>query len=632
MPRASKKLFSAVAFFLIALTLPARVCAQGALPAIRLEVDATQAPQRIIHSHMQIPVKPGPLVLYYPEWIPGEHSPTGPIIDVAGIEFMAGGKRLAWRRDLVDGYAFHLDIPAGVDTLDAKLDVLLSADMEGVTSSGASSTAFLDLLSWNQVVLYPQGYPVADLTVNPTLKIPAGWKYATALTGARENGDTIEFAPVSLDTLVDSPVLTGRYFKAIELTPGETPKHEIDIAADTPSALEMPPGMQVAFHQLVEETGALFGVRHYRSYRFLVSLSDNVIHFGLEHHESSDDREVEHSLTDDAARIEFGDLLPHEFVHSWNGKYRRPADLSTANYQEPMKDDLLWVYEGLTEYLGEVLTARSGLWTPQQAHEAWANFVALEDRRPGKEWRSLQDTADSAPFLYNADTAWQSRRRDTDFYEEGALLWLDVDTTMRKLSHNKKSLNDFCKAFYGGPGGAPSLETYTFEELVAALNGIVPNDWAQFLRTRLDATPAATPIEAIENSGWKIVYNEQPNEVQEAKDSVAGRATLNYSIGLLLEENGAVDDVQYGGPSYLAGIGPGMKINAVNGKQFSPEELKSEIAAAKSTTNPIELIVANGTQVRTVSVDYHGGLQYPHIERREGYPDLLSDILKPLAP
>jgi predicted metalloprotease with PDZ domain len=605
--------------------------AQTSGETIRISVDATHAPQKIIHSHLEIPVTAGPLVLYYPEWIPGEHAPSGPIINVAGMKFATGGKTLPWRRDLVDSFTFRLEIPQDAHLLDVDLDFLLSAPTSGSTTADASSTAFLDDLSWNQLLLYPQGHAPQDLTFAPTLRLPAGWKFGTALTVSKQDAGTIEFTPVPLNTLIDSPVLCGRYFRVIQLTPGQTPAHEIDIAADSQAALEMPPEMQVNFHQLVAETGALFGVRHYRNYHFLVTLSDDVAHFGLEHHESSDDREGERSLTDEAGRIDFADLLPHEFVHSWNGKYRRPADLATPDYQQPMKDDLLWVYEGLTQYLGEVLTARSGLFTPQQAYELWARDAAMISRRPGRLWRSLQDTADSAPFLYNADLDWTSWRRDTDFYEEGELLWLDVDTTLRGLTHDRKSMNDFCLAFYGGPGGEPVLKIYTFEDVVAALNNLAPYDWTTFLRSRLDETPSNTPLEAIQNSGWKLVYNEQPNQIQEAKDFTRRRIALDYSIGLLLEDDGTVDDVMYDGPSYKAGLGPGMKVTAVNGKQFSSAEITEAITAAKGSTVPIQLIVANGAEVRTMNVDYHGGLQNPHLERREGYPDRLSEILHPLA-
>jgi predicted metalloprotease with PDZ domain len=597
---------------------------------IRIDVDATRAPQKILHSHLQIPVQAGPLVLLYPEWIPGEHMPDGPIIEMAGLKFTAGGNVIPWRRDLVDMFAFHLDIPQGVSSLDVDFDFLLSAPAEGY-SSGASATAYLNVLSWNQVLLYPQGYPVADLTYVPSLKLPAGWKFGTALPGPKQNGDTIEFSPVPLDMLVDSPVLAGRYFRAIQLSPGENTPHEMDIAADSAGALAMTPETQMHFYQLVEETGALFGVRHYRDYHFLLTLSDDVAHFGLEHHESSDDRTREHSLVDDTERVAFAGLLPHEFVHSWNGKYRRPADLATPDYHQPMKDDLLWVYEGLTEYLGQVLTARSGLWSEQQDRDDIARLVATFQYWPGRSWRPLQDTADAAVFLYDAGRDWENWRRGTDFYEEGELLWLDVDSTIRRLTKDQKSMNDFCHIFHGGTSGQPDLKTYTFDDVVATLNTVAPYDWRGFLRSRLDSTDAKTPLESVENSGWKLVYNEQPNEILDDHDAVRKYLTLSFSIGMIVREDGSVADVTYDGPSFKAGIGPGMKITAVDGKQFTPSEMNDAIDAAKTSRSPIQLIIANGPQVQTYSIDYHGGNQYPHLVRDESRPDYLGEILHPQA-
>ncbi len=602
-----------------------------ALAPIRLFVDASRAPQKILHAHLQIPVHPGPLTLYYPEWIPGEHMPDGPIINVAGLKFVAAGKPVSWRRDLLDGFTFHLDIPQGANSLDVDLDFLLSAPATGF-SAGASATANLDLLSWNQVVLYPEGYHAADLMFEPSLRLPAGWKFGTALPGPKQNGDTIEFSPVSLATLIDSPVISGRYFRAIQLTPGQNPPHEMDIAADAPADLAMPAEMEAHFRQLVAEGGALFGSRHYRDYHFLVTLSDQVALFGLEHHESSDDQIAEHSLIDQAQRTYFSDLIPHEFMHSWNGKYRRPEDLVSPDFHQPMKDDLLWVYEGLTEYLGEVLTARSGFWSLDQSREALAELAATYDNRPGRTWRPLQDTADSAEFLYDAGMDWSNWRRNTDFYQESELLWLDVDTNLRRLTGDKKSLNDFCRGFAGGPGGAPALNPYTFEDVVSALNAVAPYDWKGFLRTRLDDTVPKTPVEAVENSGWKIVYNDQPNEYETTVEAARKRLSLNFSIGLTVDDDGNVADVIYGGPAYNAGIGPGMKITAVNGVQFSPDELKSSIKAAKAAPNPIQLIVSNGSDVETYSIDYHGGVRYPHLARDTGHPDYLSEILQPLAP
>jgi predicted metalloprotease with PDZ domain len=625
--RALPSIFLAVAI----LSSGARIGAQTPPGPIRIEVDATSAPQKLLHTHLQIPVQPGPLVLLYPEWIPGEHMPDGPIIEMAGLKFTAAGQTIPWRRDLLDMFAFHLDIPQGVSSLDVNFDFLLSAPAEGY-SSGASATAFLNVLSWNQVLLYPQGYPITNLMYQPSLRLPSGWQFGTALPGAQQNGDTINFSTVPLDMLVDSPVLAGRYFRAIQLTPGQTPSHELDIAADSAAALAMTPETQMHFRQLVAETGALFGARHYRDYHFLLTLSDDVAHFGLEHHESSDDRTRERSLIDDEALISFAGLLPHEFVHSWNGKYRRPAGLATPDYHEPMKDDLLWVYEGLTEYLGQVLTARSGLWTVQQDREDIARLVALFEHWPGRDWRPLQDTADSAVFLYDSGMDWENYRRSTDFYEEGELLWLDVDSNIRRLTNDQKSMNDFCHIFHGGTSGQPDLKTYTFDDVVAGLNSVAPYDWKTFLRSRLDSTSPNTPIEAIENSGWKLVYNEQPNEIMENRDTVRKHLSLEFSMGLVVYDDGTLLDVTYNGPSFKSGLAPGMKITAVNGKQFSINEMKDAIDTAKSSTAPIQLIVANGPQVQTYSVDYHGGMQYPHLVRDESHPDYMSEILHQQAP
>ena len=633
MRRMTRRMMSVAGIVLAAVMLfaSARVQAQTTGP-IRLIVDASQAPQKILHVKMEIPVSAGALTLYYPEWIPGEHMPDGPIIEVAGMKFNGGGKTIPWRRDLVEMFSFHLDIPQGVTTLNAEFDFLLSAPAGGF-SAGASATNSLNILSWNQVLLYPKGFNIHDILFAPSLKLPAGWKYGTALPGAKQNGDTIDFSPVALNTLVDSPVLAGRYFREIQLTPGKNPPHYIDIAADSEAALAMTPETEMHLHQLVAEAGALFGSRHYRDYHFLLTLSDDVAHFGLEHHESSDDRTAERSLIDETELLAFAGLLPHEYAHSWNGKYRRPEGLVTPDYQVPMKDDLLWVYEGLTEYVGSfVLTARSGLLTQEQSMEELGELVAIYENRPGRDWRPLQDTADAAPFLYNATDDWSNWRRGTDFYEEGELLWLDVDETLRSLTKDKKSMNDFCLVFHGGPGGAPALKPYNFEDVVSTLNGLAPYDWAGFLRSRLDGTSTKTPLEAIENGGWKLVYNEQPNGVETVEGILAKRLNLTFTIGMIVSDDGMVDDVTHGGLAYSAGIGPGMKIIAVAGKQYSPDEMKQAIEVSKSSTTPIQLIVANGAQFQTRSIDYHGGARFPHLERDKSKPDYLGEILKPMTP
>jgi len=606
--------------------LSCSVCAATRPGVIRVEVDASQSPQRLLHSHLTIPVQPGPLTLLFPEWIPGEHMPDGPINNIAGLKFTAGKKALTWRRDLLDMFAFHLTVPPGVTSLDVRFDFLISGAGSGY-SSGASSTAYLNDLSWNQVILYPRGFAAKDLTYVASLKLPAGWKFGTALPGATRNGDTIAFDPCPLSTLVDSPVLSGRFFRVIPLA--ENPPHEIDIAADSEVDLAMTAETEAAYRHLISEAGALFGSRHYRDYHFLLTLSDNTAHFGLEHHESSDDRSYEKMLIDPNYVVETSGLLPHEFVHSWNGKYRRPEDLATADFHQPMRDDLLWVYEGLTEYWGDVLTARSGLYNSQQAHEMFASLVAKYDHEPGRDWRPLQDTADAAVVLYDASHDWENWRREVDFYDESVLLWLDVDTTIRRLTKDKKSLNDFSHAFHGGPGGEPALKTYAFEDVVAGLNSVAPNDWTSFLRTRLDSVGNKMPDQALLASGWQVIYNDQANEIERMEDIVHKSGSFMYSVGLAVEDDGVVRQVLYDGPAFKAGLGPGMKITEVAGKKFTLDELKNAIAA--STSTPVQLTVKNGPQVQGYTIDYHGGARYPHLERAPNRPDLLDEILHPLA-
>ena len=598
---------------------------------IHLAVDATSAPQKILHAVEEIPVHPGPLTLLYPLWIPGEHAPDGPITDVAGLEFSANGARIPWRRDLVDMAAFHLDVPANASTLEVKLDFLLSAPASGF-SAGASATAQLDVLSWNQVLLYPKGFPARDLMFDASLKIPADWKYGTALPVESEANGEIVFKPVPLNTLVDSPVLAGRYFRAIQLTPGQTPSHEIDMVADSADALEMPEETQEEYKRLVAETGALFGVRHYRDYHFLLTLSDNVAHFGLEHHESSDDRVDEKTMIDPALRVENADLLPHEFTHSWNGKFRRPAGLAIPDYNTPMKTDLLWVYEGLTQYLCQVLAARSGLWTPEEMRERLATVAAGLDYQAGREWRPLQDTADAAQLLYFAAPEWQNWRRSTDFYDEGTLIWLDVDTTIRKITNDKKSMNDFCRLFYGGPGGEPALETYTFADIVAALNQVAPYDWTKFLRDRLDYVGPHAPLGGIDNGGYQLVYSDTPNDMLLISEADERYLDLTYSLGLVLDDDGTIRDVIHGMLAYNAGIGPGMRIQAVNGRGWSVDAMRRAVADSSKNSRPIKLLVANGDFVETYTLDYHGGIRYPHLARTSGANDYLDEIIQPLAP
>ena len=599
---------------------------------ILLNVDATQAPKDIIHSDMTIPVSPGPLTLYYPKWIPGEHAPDGPIANLTGLKFSGNGKAIPWHRDLVDMFAFHLDVPQGVNELDVKLDYVEPQATSGF-SAGASATDKLVVISWNQNLLYPAGHLAQDLIYKATLKLPEGWKYGTALPVASAQGDEIQFKPASLDRLVDSPVSAGKYYRIVNVTPpGEPIHHEIDLAADSEAALDMSPELKKEYTNLVAESGKLFGSRHYRDYHFLFTLSDHVAHFGLEHHESDDSRVQEFSLIDPHLRLNMVTLLPHEFVHSWNGKFRRPKDLSPAYYDAPMKTDMLWVYEGLTEYLGDLLTARSGLWTPDEYRQNLALIAArFGPGRPGRTWRPLLDTATSAPFLYFAPDEWVNWRRGVDFYDESVLLWLEVNSIISHQTHGKKSLDDFCRLFYGGPNDGPQLKPYTFQDLVDALNVIAPYDWAAFFHKRLNSTSPDAPLGGIERSGWKVIYNNVEPALLENSEAVHSTIDESYSIGLLLKDDGTVEDSIVNKPAFLAGISPGMKVIAVNGQQFTPQVLRLALKSGATSKEPLSLLVLNDGYYKTCTMDYHGGEVFPHLVRESGQPDLLDEILKPLS-
>jgi predicted metalloprotease with PDZ domain len=597
-------------------------------PTVTIFVDATSAPRKIFHAKLKIPATAGDLTLYYPKWIPGEHAPDGPVIDLAGLKFFAGGKTLKWRRDLLDGFTIHVDVPAGVSEVNAELDFLSPATFEGGFSAGSSATDKMAVISWNQVLLYPKGWKSDELTYVATLKLPANWKYGTPLPIASTTGDNgetqIMFKPSSLTTLVDSPVITGEFLKVVKLA--DDPPTEMDIAADSAAALEPPQEVWDHYKNLVDQTNKLFGAHHYRDYHFLLSLSDHVAHFGLEHHESDDSRIDERGLVDETARKASASLLPHEYVHSWNGKYRRPADLATPDYQQPMQDDLLWVYEGLTNYLGTVLTARSGLLTPEQAREDLAVTAADMDHIPGRTWRNLQDTADAAPELYFSPQSWHSWRRGVDFYDEDTLNWLWVDVLIRQQSKGAKTIDDFCHLFHGAPSTGPMLKTYTFDDVVSALNQVVPYDWRGFWTERLTNHGPGAPLGGIDGSGWKLVYDETQSEMERGAESnfhVVGGA---FSIGLELREDGIITDTIEGMPAAVAGIGPGMKLIAVNGRQYSADVLREALKAGKGGTAPLELLVENTDYYKTYKLDYHGGERYPHLVRDDSKPDLLTEI------
>jgi predicted metalloprotease with PDZ domain len=604
----------------------------SAAPAqpIKLTVDATHAPEKILHVQLQIPVAAGEVKLVYPKWIPGEHGPTGPIADLTGLQFFANGQRLSWRRDLDEVFTFHVTVPQGVTTLEAKLDLVMPAPPEGF-SSGASATTQLDMLSWNQVVLYIADRHTDNIPIIASLKLPAGWHFGTALPVASEAGGQINFEQVSLTTLVDSPVLAGAHFRRIPLTPEGPIQHYIDEVADGDAALQMPPETIAQYKRLIAETGALYGARHYRDYHFLLTLSDHTAHFGLEHHESSDDRVPERTMVDDDARWLSASLLPHEMTHSWNGKYRRPKGLATADYQVPMQGDLLWVYEGLTQYLGDILAPRAGLWTKQQFLDQTAETAAALDHTPGRAWRPLQDTADAAQILYSTPPEFESWRRSVDYYPEGFLIWLEADTIIRQQTKGQKSINDFCLIFHGGGNTPPKVVTYTFDDVVSTLNQVTPYDWKKFLRDRLDTYGPGAPLGGIINGGWKLVYDDNQSDYTKDMEKVRNAVDARFSIGLALDDKGGVHDVIVDSPAWKAGIAPGTTIVAVNGRKFNADILRDSLKEGKGSGRNLELLVMNGDYYMSFTLNYHDGEKYAHLVRDESKPDVLSDIIKPIA-
>jgi len=615
--------------FLIALFVPSMFAASTSAPQVTLSVDATEAPRKIFHATMKIPAKPGTLTLYYPKWIPGEHGPTGPIQDLAGLKFSANGKALSWRRDLLDGWTFHVDVPAGASSVDASLDFISPAGSDGgVYTGGATATDKMAVINWNAMLLYPAGWTSDELSFSASLRLPADWKFGTSLAVASQSGAEINFAPVSLTMLIDGPVITGQYLKVVPLNPGQTPPAEMDVAADSASALDAPPEVWQHYKNLITQTNALFGAQHYRDYHFLFSLSNHVAHFGLEHHESNDSRLSERTLVDPTARLLGAGLLSHEFVHSWNGKYRRPADLATPDYEKPMQTDLLWVYEGLTDYLGEMLSARMGERTPGELRDSLAYTAADLDHTPGRAWRNLQDTADGVPAMQDAPREWESWRRGLDYYPEDQLTWLWADVIIRQQTHGQKSLDDFCRIFHGPPSGAPQVKTYTFEDVINTLNQVAAYDWRGFWTERLTNHGPGAPLGGIEGSGWKLVYDDTRSGLVQAVESERGSVNAAYSIGLSLKGDGTITDTVEGLPAARVGIGPGMKLVAVNGRKFSKGVLQDALREGKNSAAPIELLVENTEYYKTYKLDYHEGEKFPHLVRDESKPDLLSEIIK----
>ncbi len=606
-------------------------CAAGAPPGapgpVALTVSLPDPGQKLLYVHEVMPVEPGALTLYYPKWIPGDHSPDGPIGDIMGLEFTAGGKRIAWRRDGLDRFMFHVDLPAGVQRLGIRFQF---PSRDRVTSN------LLDL-TWDQVALYRAGFPTRDQMFRPALVIPADWQYGTALQTDKREGKRISFKPVPFNTLVDSPVIAGRYFRKVDLTPrGSSVNRWLDMVGDDAAAIAISDTQTADFRHLIEQAQALFRSHHYGSYHLLLTLSDHTSVGGLEHHQSSDDRarggtrmfaDADHFMLD-------ASLLPHEYTHSWNGKFMRPAGLWQPDFERPEHTRLLWVYEGLTVYLGDLLTARSGLWSPRVWREVVAYRAAGMAYRTGREWRPLADTAVAVD--YAAPDAWANWRRQNDFYPEGELLWLAVDMKIRSLSHDRRSIDDFARAFYGIDDGSFATHTYDFEDVVAALDKVQPYDWAGFLRGWVEGTGDQVPLlSGIEASGWRLAYTDKPSGYQDALEHV-GMGELEgkginqmFSVGMFVANSGKVVDVLWKGPAFKAGLAPGMTLVSIDGHAFSAQALGDAIVAAQRSGKPLHIRARSDGALNVYEVDYTGGLKYPHLVREPGKTDFLKRILAP---
>ena len=617
-----------VPLLLLAFSLPA---AKAQQTPIQIHADLSNAPRKIYHADVDLPVHRGPLDLITPEWIPGAHGPEGPVLDIAGIRFEVNGKTLAWHRDPVNTYEYHLEIPADASVLHAHLDRIYSR---------ATRTAAT--LEWEDLLLYPAHVPVREIAIQPTVTVPARWGIGTSLKPLtpydpqHPTGGTVQYAPTTVEMLEDSPIMTGLYFHEYTLAPGVSPQHYMDVIGPTAASIEVRPDTVDQMSRLVHEAFAMYGPPHYTSYHFLILLQGDRGGGGLEHHESSDNTLQKDFFTGYKPFVGMAGLLPHEFTHSWNGKYRRPDGLATPDYATPMQDNLLWVYEGLTNYLGDVMGERMGMVTADQYRQDLALTAALMDAQSGRAWRSIEDTTFTSAMPRNGGSrsrSWSSWKRGTDYYPEGTLLWLDVDTTIRRLTQDRKSLRDFLQTFLQkGGSGIPRVEPYTLSELEADLDKVVANDWAGFFETRVDNVQPHVNTEGIEQAGYRLDYTADPTPEmeRELKDSPSWAAW--FSIGLDEDKEGAILDVRMGSAADKAGLAPGQKIVAINSRVFTIEELTDALKSAKGTGTPIQLMVQDEDTIAPVSLSYSEGLRYPRLSRVENTPDILAQILTALAP
>jgi predicted metalloprotease with PDZ domain len=605
-------------------------------PTLSLEVDARDLPRRLLHADLRVPCQAGKLRLWYPKWVPGTHAPSGPIQNIGGLRIETGdGKTLEWRRDDVELYCVTCTVPAGATEVRVRLDYICNEASVGASGHSSYGNASLGVVNWSNCLVYPEG-PSADATrVHLRLQLPKGWSYATALETAGQKEGLVDFRTGSLRELVDCPLIAGEHLRSIKLDTGSHPPAYLDIASEAPSALQLEQRVIDAYAKVVTEACTLFGSAPYPEYHFLVTCSNELSYYGLEHRKCSVNGVAERDLIDDARRKGWiANLLPHEYVHSWCGKYRQPAGMCTPDFQTPLKTSQLWVYEGLTEYLGEILLVRSGLITDKEYVEMLANNIAVLRRQEGRRWRPLEDTAIANYILRSPSKNWHDLRRGQDFYYEGMLLWLEADAIIRETTRGKRSLDDFCKKFFGQGAGKGPIVPYEPADIFRTLGEVAEYDWEQFFTRRISATQEALPLDVVERLGYRMQYALKPSAYLEyLQTGPRGNRSIavHDSLGLSFSEDGKILDVVPRMPGDKAGLASGMQVIGVNSKKFSRQRLYDAVADSV-TRRKIELLLLDGDNFRTVALDYADGPRYLELVRNPSRSDILSDILKPTGP
>ncbi|MGH8290014.1 MAG: M61 family peptidase [Steroidobacteraceae bacterium] len=591
-----------------------------------LVLDAREVGRGLMTSTMRIPVEPGRFTFVYPKWVPGEHGPTGPLANISQIKVSANGQPLEWQRDRVDMYAFHVDVPRGVHTLEVQFTVLVNSPYDRM------STPNVAILNWNRVLFYQNDTNSHHVYFKPSIILPEGWSYGTALPGPQQSGQRVDFAEVPLNMLVDSPLDCGRYYQHIELWRQGSAYQMLDIFADKPQDLDIKDSLIAKYKRMAPEAFALYGSRHFNDYHSLLTLSDAIGFQGIEHHQSSDNRAPDDFMTNPKDQLAAGDLMTHEFSHSWNGKYRRPQDLTPLNFQIPEQTDLLWVYEGMNQYLGDLLSFRTGIRKPSDYPQYLATVYARMATEPGRNTEPLIDTTTAAPYLYEARGSYPSIRRTAgDFYSEGELLWLDVDTLIREKTQGKKSLDTFLHLYSAPALTGPITKTYTRADIERLLNEVVPYDWHAFFEKRVYEVAPMPPTAELARSGWRLIYTSKPNTFTKASEMLRHSNDQWYSYGLEIGKGGIVMDVREGSPAWDAGMAPGMKIAAVDGQAYTDKVLKYVATQAEHSNGPTTFLVQQDGWYHTDQVNYHDGPRYPHLVALPGKPDMLAKIMAPHA-